>query len=98
MNFILAPSAIADLEDISNYFLERNVEAGERLFQKFNKRFQSLTQFPNLGKPYPSLHPNIRGLLEQNYIVFYQVSPEAVEIVRIIDARRNILELFKQGR
>ena len=97
MKFILAPSAIADLEGISEYFLEHNVDAGEKLFQKFNKRFHSLTQFPNLGKPYPNLHPDIRGLLEQNYIIFYRVSSEAVEIVRIIDARRNVLELFKGG-
>ena len=96
MNFILAPAAIADLEALSRYFLDRNVDAGERLFQQFNKRFQSLTRFPNLGKRYPSLHPEIRGLLEQNYIIFYRVSPEAIEIVRIVDARRNLLELFQE--
>ena len=74
------------------------MEAGERLFQKFNKRFQSLTRFPKLGKPYPNLHSEIRGLLEQNYIIFYRVSSESVEIVRIVDARRNMLELFKYER
>ncbi|NER47773.1 MAG: type II toxin-antitoxin system RelE/ParE family toxin [Symploca sp. SIO1B1] len=96
MNFILAPSAIADLKEISDYFLEVNVEAGEQLFQKFNKRFESLTRFPKLGKLYPKLHPEIRGLLEQNYIIFYRISSESVEIVRIVDARRNLLELFKE--
>lgn len=97
MKFILAPSAIVDLEAISDYFLAQNVEAGEQLFQKFNKRFQSLTRFPNLGKPYSNIHPEIRGLIEQNYIIFYRVSSQAIEIVRIVDARRNLLELFKQG-
>lgn len=98
MKFILAPSAIADLEKISDYFLEKNVEAGELLFHKFNKKFQSLTRFPKLGKSYPNLHPDIRGLLEQNYIIFYRVSPESIEIVRIVDARRNLLELFKEEK
>ena len=98
MNFILAPSAISDLEEISDYFVENNVEAGERLFQKFSQRFQSLTRFPKLGKLYPNLHPEIRGLLEQNYIIFYRISSESIEIVRIVDARRNLLELFKEGR
>ncbi len=98
MNFILAPSAIADLKEISDYFLQKNVEAGEQLFQKFNKRFESLTRFPKLGKPYPKLNPEIRGLLEQNYIIFYRISSESVEIVRIVDARRNLLELFKEER
>ena len=98
MKFILAPSAIADLESLSDYFLANNVDAGEKLFQKFNKRFQSLTQFPKLGKPYPYLHPDIRGLLEQNYIIFYRVSSDVVEIVRIVDARRNVLDLFRDER
>jgi toxin ParE1/3/4 len=95
MNFILAPSAVADLKHLSQYFLEHNVEAGEKLFEQLNKRFRSLTQFPNLGKRYSHLHPEIRGVLEQHYIIFYRCSPQSVEIVRIVDARRNLLDLFK---
>jgi plasmid stabilization system protein ParE len=55
MNFILAPSTTRDLDRLSQYFLETNVEAGERLFKKLNQKFYNLTQFPNLGKPrYPT--------------------------------------------
>lgn len=66
MNFILAPSASRDLDWLSQYFLETNVEAGERLFKALNQRFYNLTQFPNLGKPYSYLNPHIRGLLVEN--------------------------------
>ena len=66
MNFILAPSATRDLDRLSQYFLETNVEAGERLFKALNQRFYNLTQFPNLGKPYFHLNPHIRGLLVEN--------------------------------
>ena len=34
-NFIIAPSAIRDLNQISEYYLTRNIEAGEKLLQKF---------------------------------------------------------------
>ncbi len=34
--FIIAPSASQDLNRIAEYFLERNVEAGEKLFREFN--------------------------------------------------------------
>jgi toxin ParE1/3/4 len=55
MNFILAPSATRDLDRLSQYFLETNVETGERLFKAFNQRFYNLTQFSTIGKPYAHL-------------------------------------------
>jgi toxin ParE1/3/4 len=85
MNFILAPSSTRDLDRLSQYFLETNVEAGERLFKALNQQFYNLTQFPNLGKPYPHLDPNIRGLLVEKYIIFYRILTTQVEIVRIVD-------------
>lgn len=94
MNFILAPSATRDLDRLSQYFLQNNVEAGERLFKTFNQRFYNLTQFPNLGKPYLHLHPNIQGLLVEKYIIFYRVMTDQVEIVRIVDGRQDLSKLF----
>ncbi len=70
MNFILAPSTTRDLDRLSQYFLETNIEAGERLFKILNQQFCNLTKFPKLGKPYTHLHPDIRGLLVEKYIIF----------------------------
>jgi toxin ParE1/3/4 len=96
MNFVFAPAAIQDLDEISQYFLENDVEAGEKLFQELNKRFQNLTRFPQMGRLYPHLHPEIRGLSVRKYIVFYRISSLNLEIVRIFDGRRNLKkELFQ---
>jgi toxin ParE1/3/4 len=94
MNFILAPSSIRDLDRLSEYFLATNVEAGERLFKTLNQKFYNLTQFPNIGKPYPHLDPNIRGLLVEKYIIFYRVTETEVEIVRIVDGRQDLTQLY----
>jgi toxin ParE1/3/4 len=94
MNFILAPSTTRDLDRLSQYFLETNIEAGERLFKALNQKLYNLTQFPNLGKPYPPLDPNIRGLLVEKYIIFYRVTETQIEIVRIVDGRQNLTQLF----
>jgi toxin ParE1/3/4 len=94
MNFILAPSTIRDLDRLSEYFLETNVEAGERLFKALNQQFYNLTQFPNLGKSYPQLNSNIRGLLVEKYIIFYRVTTTQVEIVRVVDGRQDLTQLF----
>jgi toxin ParE1/3/4 len=94
MNFILALSTTRDLDRLSQYFLDTNIEAGERLFKKLNQKFYNLTQFPNLGKPYPHLDPNIRGLLVEKYIIFYRVTEIQVEIVRVVDGRQDLTQLF----
>ncbi len=94
MNFVLAPSTTRDLDRLSQYFFETNVEAGERLFNAFNQQFYNLTKFPNLGKPYPHLNPSIRGLLVEKYIIFYRVTTTQVEIVRVVDGRQDLKQLF----
>jgi toxin ParE1/3/4 len=95
MNFILAPSSTRDLDRLSQYFLETNVEAGERLFKTLNQNFYNLTQFPNLGKPYPHLDPSIRGLLVDKYIIFYRVTEIQIEIVRVVHGRQDLTKLFR---
>jgi toxin ParE1/3/4 len=90
MNFILAPSTTRDLDRLSQYFLE----AGERLFKILNDQFYNLTKFPNIGKPYPHLNPNIRGLIVEKYIIFYRVTITHVEIVRVVDGRQDLTQLF----
>lgn len=94
MNFILAPSTTRDLDRLSQYFLDTNVEAGEQLFKALNQKFYNLTQFPNLGKLYPHLDPNIRGLLVEKYIIFYRITATQVEIVRVVDGRQDLTKLF----
>jgi len=49
-DFIIALSASRDLNQISEYFLSRNLEAGEKLLQEFGKKCKYLVSFPNIGK------------------------------------------------
>ena len=46
----IAPSAIRDLDDISDYFLECNIKAGEKILQEFTRKCRNLATFPIMGK------------------------------------------------
>lgn len=94
MKFILSPSAIRDLDQIAQYFMEVNVDAGEQLFKALNQQFVRLTQFPNIGKRYPHLHPEIRGLLMKKHLIFCRVNSERLEIVRVVDGRKDLAGIF----
>ena len=43
---LISPLAIRDLDSISEYFLNRNIETGEMLFQDFTKNCEKLLLFP----------------------------------------------------
>jgi toxin ParE1/3/4 len=88
--------ASQDLMAISDYFYLRNVEAGERFFQKFNRKCEQLVAFPNLGRSYANIQPGLRGVPLENYIVFYRTIEDGIEIMRVVSGRRDLQSLFQE--
>ena len=93
-HFTIAPSASRDLDRIAEYFLERNVEAGEKLFREFNQKCLNLVRFPNLGRSYNHIRPNLPGIPLDGYIILYRVVNEGVDILRIANGRQDLEALF----
>ena len=95
MNCIISPRAIQDMNAISSYFAEQNVEAGERLLRSFNDKCINLRQFPNMGKSYEDLRPGLRGIPMNGYIIFYRAMEEELRILRVISSRQDFAKEFK---
>ncbi|QLE56944.1 type II toxin-antitoxin system RelE/ParE family toxin [Nostoc sp. TCL26-01] len=94
-NYIIAPSASRDLNEIADYFLVRNLEAGEKLFREFNKKCQNLANFPSMGRSYAHIKPSLRGLPLDGYVILYQVLDDGVEILRVVSGYRDLESLFE---
>mgnify|MGYP001791540283 FL=1 len=94
MQYVLAQEATQDLDDILDYFLSRNIDAGERFIQEFNKKCKYLTQFPNIGRSYANLDPTLRGIPVDSCIIFYCVFEDNVVIVRVISGYRDLKSVF----
>ena len=69
--YVINALATQDLNEIADYFTERNIEAGERFFQKFSRKCKQLVAFPNSGKRYENIVPGLRGLSIDGYVIFY---------------------------
>ena len=93
--YLLNVLASRDLEEIADYFESTNLEAGERFFREFNRKCQQLIAFPNSGKSYAEIRPNLRGLSFSGYIIFYRILDDDVEILRVLSGRRNFPDFFK---
>ena len=58
----IAPSAIRELDDISDYFLECDLKAGEKILQEFTRKCRNLATFPTMGKSYAYIRFDLRGI------------------------------------
>jgi toxin ParE1/3/4 len=90
-------TASQDLEAISEYFLESSIDAGDRFVETFNQKCQHLARFPYIGKSYARLRPGLRGLLLMDYIIFYQVVKDDVEILRVVSGYQDLQGIFRNN-
>lgn len=97
MRYIINILATRYLNDIADYFAENSLEAGERFFRAFNRKCQQLVAFPNSGKSYSTIRPDLRGLSLEGYVIFYRILDDGIEILRVVSGRRDFPVLFEES-
>jgi toxin ParE1/3/4 len=97
MVYLISEEANRDLDEITDYFLSMSVNAGDKFVKSFTQKCIYLTQFPYIGKLYPELGDGLRGIRLERYIIFYQVFPDSLIIVRILNASRDLKAIFSQN-
>lgn len=94
---IIYPSAQQDLEDIVDYLNTLSPAAALKYYDELCSEIQSLSELPERC-PRPrdvALAANgYRYLAVKNYLVFYVVSGDTVQIRRILYARRDYATLL----
>ncbi|MFN6563085.1 MAG: type II toxin-antitoxin system RelE/ParE family toxin [Nostoc sp. ChiSLP01] len=93
---IISPEASQDLSEIIDYFVTKNINAGESFVEKFDKKCRYLASFPNMGRSYENIKVNLRGVPLDGYIILYRVIDNGIEIVRVVSGYRNIESLFSE--
>ena len=96
--YIISRPAIRDLESISAYFADVNIEVGEKFLQGFSNRCKQLASFPNLGRSYDDLQIGLRGLPMSGYIILYRLIEDGIEIIRVVNGRQDLGTLFNPNR
>ncbi|MFQ4140101.1 type II toxin-antitoxin system RelE/ParE family toxin [Nodosilinea sp. PGN35] len=93
--YVITLEASRDLQEIVDYFLERNVDAGEKFVEEFNRKCERLLQFPQIGKSYEDIRPGLRGILVVGYVLLYKLVGEEIVIVRVVSGYRNLEKIFE---
>jgi len=57
-----------------------------------------LTEFPNRGVARNQLVVGIRSIVVHPTVIFYRIGAAAIDIVRVVDGRRNLAAFFPSDR
>jgi toxin ParE1/3/4 len=74
--------------------------AAERYFDRIEAKAKLLQSQPRMGLRRPDIRPSVRMLVEAPYLILYRTLPDtdegpidAVEIIRLVDGRRDLRNL-----
>ena len=86
----IAPAAKNDLKDIYHYGLRQWGRAqSESYLSSIKNQFWSLTQQPFMGTERHELLPDTRSLPVESHTLFYRVTANSVEIIRVLHGRQD---------
>jgi addiction module RelE/StbE family toxin len=91
MKVTLLPAAQDDLVDIGAYIAEDNPRRADTFVDDLRSRCEKLGDMP---KAYPLVPRHeasgVRRCPFRDYLIFYRVTPEAVEVLHIVHGARDI--------
>lgn len=92
---IWSPEALGDLDEIWNYY-ERvaGSNVAEKIARKIGDVIVTIEDHPFAGRARDELRPGFRSLAASPHVVFYRVKNNVPQIIRILDSRRDIDEIF----
>jgi plasmid stabilization system protein ParE len=90
--FIVAPEAAQDIEEIVEHIAKDNVNAALEVEARFTNTFRRLAKFPNSGHSRPDLAEDRHILFwaEGMYLILYRIEERAIEIVAVLHSARDI--------
>jgi toxin ParE1/3/4 len=92
------PSALADLAAISAFIAEDSPNRARTLIERIIERCQVLKTFTTRGRPRPEFGADVRALPVRPFVIFYRIRDDDkdVEVLRIIDGRRDLGTIFAE--
>ena len=97
---ILRPKAREDIAEIGAYIGLDNPEASAAFRQTLQNFYEVLADLPEIGSVRNFDNPELKGLRMlplqkfKNYLIFYRLTAEKVEIVRVLHGARDISSVF----
>jgi toxin ParE1/3/4 len=92
---IWSPEAEQDLFDIWDYVrMDATAAVADKQLHAIDTVCFALGAWPEYGKARDDVREGLRSVSVSRYVVFYRVTKTAIEIVRVLDERRDVDAIF----
>lgn len=95
-SYTFSDEAVRDLNEICEYIARNNSQGASELFDAIRQKCKLVAEFPNMGKRYETLAPNLRGFIVRNYLIFYYSRSDGIDIARVVRGDRDLALLFSE--
>jgi toxin ParE1/3/4 len=85
-----------DIAAIASWIARNNERAAMRRVDGLTAKFQRLLETPMSGTNQSHLRPGLRSSPIGNYLVFYKLSRDGIDIIRVIHAARDYARFFRE--
>ncbi len=90
---VVSRSAQADIDEIWVYHGMQSIAVADKVIDDIGNKFDILAEFPTIGRVRPEFQSDCRSLPVGNYVLYYCVQPETVEIIRVVHSSRRLTTL-----
>jgi addiction module RelE/StbE family toxin len=96
----ITANAKKDLREIISYIARDNPRTALKILEKVEARIDTLDHFPHRGGYVPELFKrnikDYRQLLESPWRIIYRIDENVVDVLLIIDSRRNVQDVLME--
>ena len=85
--------ARADLRHIWFQVIENGVSVADSAIDRITSRCNRLIDFPESGPSRPRIASDVRIVVVERWVAVYRITPDGVQIVRIVDGKRDLERL-----
>jgi toxin ParE1/3/4 len=89
----LSRLARTDILDIWAYVADDNPIAADRVLERIERVFQSISEHPELGRERPEIMAGLRSFAVMSWVVFYRIDSESIIVARVLHGARDLDEL-----
>ena len=98
MKIVFSPEALSDIEEIKSYLLGQfGEETATKNIKKDIKETRTLSLFPHKGSGIwerYGIDSEYRYIYTNKNYVFYRIDDDVIRIIRVLDARRDFLNIL----
>ncbi|MEH2612008.1 type II toxin-antitoxin system RelE/ParE family toxin [Bradyrhizobium sp. AZCC 1693] len=96
---VWSPEALADIDHLWDYYVQAAGRGtADRILREIAKAIAVINDFPLAGRARDEIRSGLRSLATAPQIVFYRLKDDRPEIVRVLDGRQDIEEIFSDGQ